>query len=111
MSQTTHLSLDLPVPEPMAALAPDAVALLARLTRNYARLSQGQAGLSSLLGGGFLLLVALVELAGHNWHFTWIGAMSPLPLPAAIAMALLPFLWLGARKGLHHWTTERFGLV
>jgi len=111
MPQASPLSSDLPAPPPLPALSPEVVARLARLTRDYAELSMGRAGLSSLLGGVFLLLVALVEVAGHNWHFTWLGALSPLPLPAALGAALLPFLWLGARKRLHHWATERFGLV
>jgi len=95
----------------LPALEPDDVARLARLTRGYAHLSSSQAGLSSLLGGAFLLLVALLEGAGHHWHFTWIGALSPLPLPVVLGATLLPFLWLGARQGLRRWATERFGLV
>ena len=111
MPQTTQPSIDLPVPEPFAALAPDTVTHLARLTRDYARLSESQAGLSHLLGGAFLWMVALMEVTGHRWHFTWIGALSPLPLVAAIGAAALPFLWLVARQGLHIWATARFGLV
>ncbi len=111
MSETTQCIPELPVPESLPALSPDSVARLARLTREYARLSQGQAGLSSLLGGAFLLLVALVEMGGHGWHFTWIGALAPLPLPVVLGTTLLPFLWLGARRGLRRWATERFGLV
>jgi len=111
MTQTLSISPDTNAPEALPALTPDSVAQLTRLTRDYARLSQGQAGLSILLGGVVLLLVALVEMAGHGWHFTWIGALSPLPLSVALAVTLLPFLWLGARRALSHWATKRFGLV
>ena len=95
----------------LPALPPDAVARLAQLTRDYSRLSHGQAGFSGVLGGVFLLAVALVELAGHGWRFTWVGALAPLPLSATLAVALLPFLWFGARQALRCWTTARFGLV
>ena len=103
---------DLPAsPHAAADLAPDVVARLARLTRDYATLSQGQAGWSGLLGGGFLLLAAGVELGGHGWRFSWLGAWSPMPLGAGLAVASLPLLWLGARRWLHVWATERFGRV
>ncbi len=111
MIQTTSIPPDHTLPAPPSALSPEAVNRLAHLTREYARLSQGHAGLSAILGGIFLLLVALMEAAGHGWRFTWMGVFSPLPLPVALGVAGLPFLWLGARAGLHRWATERFGLV
>lgn len=110
MNQTPALPID-PSLIPSPALEPNAIDRLARLTRDYARLSEGQAGLSSVLGGAFLLLVALVEVAGHGWRFTWIGALAPLPSGVALTLAILPFLWLGARAGLRRWTSRRFGLV
>ncbi len=111
MIQTASISHDRSIPASPSALPPEAVNQLAHLTRDYARLSKGHAGLSAILGGIFLLLVALVEAAGHGWRFTWMGGFSPLPLPAALGVAGLPLLWLGARAGLHRWATERFGLV
>jgi len=111
MIQTALIPPDTTLPASPSALPPEAVNQLAHLTREYARLSQGHAGLSAILGGIFLLLVALLEAAGHGWRFTWMGGFSPLPLPAALGVAGLPFLWLGARAGLHRWATERFGLV
>lgn len=111
MPQPLSLPNEPSEPSLQPALSPDTVARLAQLTRDYARLSAGQAGLSGVLGGAFLLAVALMEVAGHEWRFTWLGALSPLPLPAALTVALLPFLWLGARQALRCWTTAHFGLV
>ena len=111
MTQAGSNSPDNPVQTILPALAPELVAQLARLTRDYAWLSEGQAGFSSLLGGAFLLLMALVEAFGHGWRFTWLGARSPLPLLAAVGIALLAFAWLAARIGIRRWATHRFGLV
>ncbi len=110
MNQTPALPTD-PALTSVPALESNAIDRLARLTRDYARLSEGQAGLSSVLGGAFLMLVALAEVVGHGWRFTWIGALAPLPPWVALTVAFLPFLWLGARAGLRRWATQRFGLV
>jgi hypothetical protein len=111
MTQADSNSPDISVQTILPALAPESVAQLARLTRDYARLSEGQAGFSSLLGGVFLLLMALVETIGHGWRFTWLGARSPLPLAAAFCVTLLAFAWLAARVGMRRWAMNRFGLV
>src|ERR1035438_9886079 len=111
MTQTNIDPDDIAAQACLPALAPESVAALARLTRDYARLSEGQAGFSSLLGGAFLLLMALVEVIGHGWRFTWLVARSPLPLLAASGVALLAFAWLAARIGMRRWVTHRFGLV
>lgn len=111
MTQADSNSSDIAIQTIRPALAPESVAELARLTREYARLSEGQAGISSLLGGVFLLLMALVEVIGHGWRFTWSGARSPLPLAAAFCVTLLAFAWLAARIGMRRWATQRFGLV
>ena len=111
MPQTDPNPSDVSAQAFLPALAPEAVAQLARLTRDYARLSEGQAGFSNLLGGVFLLLMALVEVIGHGWRFAWLGAWSPLPLLSAVGVALLAFAWLAARIGMRRWVTNRFGLV
>jgi hypothetical protein len=111
MTQTDSNPFDGSIQSFLPALAPEAVAQLGRLTRDYARLSEGQAGFSSLLGGAFLLLMALVEAIGHGWRVAWLGARSPLPLLAAFGVALLAFAWLAARIGMRRWATHRFGLV
>jgi hypothetical protein len=111
MTQIDSNPSDVSIRSFLPALAPEAVTQLARLTRDYARLSEGQAGFSSLLGGAFLVLMALVEMIGHGWHFIWLGARSPLPLVAAVGVALLSFAWLAARIGMRGWATHRFGLV
>lgn len=111
MSQADSNPNDISTQASLPALTLESVAQLARLTRDYARLSEGQAGFSSLLGGAFLLLMALVEAIGHGLHFTWLGARSPLPLLAAFGAALLAFAWLSARIGMRRWATHRFGLV
>jgi hypothetical protein len=101
-----------PSPDPLPALDPSAADGLARLTRDYARLAEGMGGASSLLGGAFLLLVAAAEFAGHDWRLAWLGALArPLPLPSALGVTLLPFIWLAARVLLRRWATARYGLV
>jgi len=111
MTQANSNSSGIPVQTILPALAPESVVQLARLTRDYARLSEGQAGFSSLLGGVFLLLMALIEAIGHGWRFTWMGARSPLPLFTVFCVTLLAFAWLAARNGMRRWATNRFGLV
>jgi hypothetical protein len=111
MTQADSNSPDISVQTILPALAPESVAQLARLTRDCARLSEGHAGFSSLLGGIFMVLMALVEVIGHGWRFTWLGAWSSLPLLSAVGVALLAFAWLAARVGMRRWATNRFGLV
>jgi len=94
-----------------AALSPDYAGKLGRLTREYARLTARCAGLPSLLGGGFLLLVALLEGVGHGRDFRLLGGFAPLPLRWAVLVATLPALWFWARHELGRWACARLGLV
>lgn len=93
-----------------ASLPLDHLLRLQALTRDYARLTQTGAGLGKVLGGVFLLALVAVELAGHPM-LVLLGAFAPLPAGTAVAMALLPFLWLGAREVLGRWWYQRHGVV
>ena len=95
----------------MPALEPDQLQRLARLTRDYARYSNGCGGLATVLGGCFVLLFLLADVLGHRGSLPLWGAFAPLDLRALLPLAALPFLWLSARQGLRSWWYERHGRV
>jgi hypothetical protein len=92
-------------------LQPEQLARLQELTREYARLTRRGAGLGKVLGGGFLLLLAGIEIFGHGARPSFWVVLAPLPLGPVLATAALPFLWLGAREALGRWWERRFGAV
>lgn len=93
------------------ALTPQYLEDLQRLTQEYARYSRSGAGLGSALGGLFAYLILAVDLIGHGGRITFLGAYAPLPLKAVLALAFLPFLWLGALAALKAWWYQRHGAV
>jgi hypothetical protein len=96
---------------PPPALDPAHLERLERLTRDYARHASGCGGLGTALGGLFVALLLVGDLAGHHFTLHLWGAFAPLGILGLLPLAALPFLWLGARWALRAWWYERHGRV